>query len=124
MYHDEFGPRPARRESFGEKALPTAAMEIGGGLWMALLVSLNHSISALVFQLGGMLPLFACSLTMLAHRTSEALARLSATGQVRPRLPVPIHHLGLRTPPVGVGRRRFARAESPRAGFDHSGRLG
>ena len=119
MYHDEFGRRPARPESFGEDALPASVLEVGGGLWMVLAASLNQTLSALLLQLGGLLPLLACSGTILAHRCSEALDGLARKASMAaPSVPVP--HVGL-----AVGRaRRPIRAESARVGFDRSGRLG
>jgi hypothetical protein len=122
MYHDEFVKRPVKRESFGEDALPAVVLEVGGGLWMALAASLNQTAIAVLFQLGGLLPLVACSGKIFAHRCSDALARLGRPFQVTPTLPVPIPHFGLAAGPVRA--RRDLRAESARAGFDHSGRLG
>ena len=125
MYHDEFAKRPVRRESsFGENALPTMALEVGGGLWMVLAASLNQTISSLLFQIGGLLPLVACSCSIFAHRCSESLSQLARTIQTFERSPLPIPHLSFPSSSASKPRRTRVRAESARAGFDHSSRLG
>ena len=123
MYHDEFEKRPVRPESFGENALPAVALEVGGGLSMVLTASLNQTISSLLLQFGGLLPLIACSVTIFAHRCSRSLERLARRSQAAPRSPVPIPHLSLANSVSGRRRGRVP-SESARAGFDHSGRLG
>ncbi len=115
MYHDEFKRKPALRLDRIEDRVGGLAFELGGGLSLSLMASLDGPASSAIFPLGGLLPMVACSIGILAHRCSEALAEL--TRGVRGDRPSPM--MALRGP-------RFlqARPGMVRAGFDHSRRLG
>jgi hypothetical protein len=120
MYHDEFEMEPARRPSAVEEKLAGLAFEVGGGVTLGLLASFDRHASSALFLLGGLLPLVACSLGILAHRVAEILGRPARPAEVDPsrRLAIPGPMLALRGP-----RNALARPALARAGFDRSRRL-
>ena len=120
MYHDEFTRTPAKRPgSFGDDALPSVALEVGGGLSLGLAASLNQPVSMLLFFVGGLLPMLTCCASIVAHRCSEALAALTPIFRARRPSAVPIPHLPAMNRP---GRRLQGAGSVRNATFDR-GRL-
>jgi len=66
---------------------PPSPWEVGGGLSLGFAASLNQPISLLLFYLGGLLPLVACSLSIAAHRVSELLTCFAPRPRSRPTFP-------------------------------------
>jgi hypothetical protein len=101
MYHDEFAKvrsvRFPRVEAEDNGAKPSLEILVAGGVSMGLLVSLSQSLSLVVFQLGGLLPLVADSIAIALGRTRawfDALDLGRSTHPARPMaLPLPSHHL-------------------------------
>jgi len=87
MYHDEFARNPVRIEPPPQSPLPGLALEVGGGLWLGLLASLNPPILTALFFLGGLLPLIASCITIGLYRSFEALDRLANSARSGSWLP-------------------------------------
>jgi hypothetical protein len=114
MYYDEFARRPARPISTGEKILPSLVMEVGGGLSLALAASLNRPISLMVFDLGGLLPMVACCLSIAGRNAVTMVASLAPKPlPIRsPALPAP--HFAASRRPIAASRQEHRRVGSPR----------
>jgi hypothetical protein len=120
MYHDEFTRTPARKvETYGNDALPSVALEVGGGLSLGLAASLNQPASMLLLYVGGLLPLLACCTSIVAHRCSEVMATLAPLFRAGRPSAVPMPHLFAAARPS----RRLQGAGSVRGASPDRGRL-
>jgi hypothetical protein len=107
MYHDEFAKKSARPRPKVEEPGSSLPMEVGGGLSLGLAASLNPPISILVFYLGGLLPLVACSAEIAARRVAESLSSLIRSLPGRRPAALPVTHLtGPHRRPQGAGTTR------------------
>jgi len=117
MYHDEFARRavkPTKPLPYGEDALPSLPLEVGGGLSLGLAASLNQPISMLLFYLGGLLPLVTCCLAIAAHRVSEFLAGLAPSLGSKTHSAIPVPHLSVASGPAALRLHRRDRMKSAR----------
>ena len=120
MYHDEFTRTPARKaDPYGDDALPSVALEVGGGLSLGLAASLNQPVSMLLFFVGGLLPMLTCCASIVAHRCSEVVAALAPLFKPGRPSTVPIPHLFAASRPA----RRLQGAGSTRGASFDRGRL-
>ena len=122
MYHDEFAKvRPvrfARVEAEDAGAKPSLAVLVGGGVSMGLAVSLSQSLSLVVLNFGGLLPLVADSIAIAFGQTQawfEALSFGRSTQQIRPMvLSLPAHHLPTKAGARSQGLARSGLVDSQR----------
>jgi hypothetical protein len=112
MYHDEFMRKPVRPIRRPEEPPASLPLEVGGGLSLGLAASLNQPLSMVLFQLGGLLPLVACSLEIAAHRASVFLARLAPSLQASRPSAIPVPHLSTASGFSAIRRHRQERARS------------
>jgi hypothetical protein len=117
MYHDEFARKPVKpvkSTPYGEDALPSLPLEVGGGLSLGLAASLNLPISMLLFYLGGLLPLVTCCLAIAAQRVSDFLVGLAPGLETRRPSAVPVPHIFGSSSRMGAAQLRNQRARSGR----------
>ena len=93
MYHDEFMRQPAKFSSHTRESRPSLPFEVGGGVSLGLAASLNQPISMVLFYLGGLLPLFACSVEIATHQVVEFLRSLAPSSKTTQSSPIPMPHL-------------------------------
>jgi hypothetical protein len=85
MYHDEFEKRPLQAKSPDQSPLPLLAIEVGAGVSLGLLASLNQAVSVVVYGVGGLWPLLVTCGAIAYQQGSDSLARLVPTLRRRNR---------------------------------------
>ena len=114
MYHDEFARRPVDRTPKWDDFLPDLAMQVGGGLSLALAASLNRSASMALFTVGGQLPIIAWSLSMTVAQAVASLSGLASKVGSEPPSALPAPHMLANPRTMAAGRLRQRKAVASR----------